>query len=116
MTDNPGGLYPKGNATKQQYLSEFNLEHQFKLYLEIRNLDIRKLTPDRLKETRKAFYYGMGQLINLLHDNRRKACTELEVYAMVQAMSMEIAEFVSGKTLKQSPPLSNIGGEQSEEH
>ena len=46
----------------------FNLEEQWKFYLQISKQDEAKMHPYQLQETKRSFYAGIGQILVLFRD------------------------------------------------
>jgi hypothetical protein len=54
------------NALPEHLLKRFDLENMFDRYLEIADVDKRVMIPYQLKQMKKAFYGGVGQLMLLI--------------------------------------------------
>lgn len=50
-------------------MNEFNLEHQYQLYLERVALNEKKMHPEQKKQLRQTFFGACGQILILLRDD-----------------------------------------------
>lgn len=73
-------------------MKQFNLEHQWKLYLQRSGLDEGKMPADQIRETKRAFYGACGQMLVLLRDDAA-ALPEDEAISMMQNMLDQVGNF-----------------------
>ena len=81
--------------------AEFNLEHQYQLYLEKVNLKESEMHYAQRIETRRAFMGACGQIIVLLRDDLTKL-DEREALATLQNMTNQVGDFFVREYSKRS--------------
>lgn len=73
-------------------MEQFNLEHQYQLYLKRVALTESKMHPDQRRETRQAFMGACGQMIFLLRDELA-LLDEDKAIAVLEKMKNEVGNF-----------------------
>lgn len=82
-------------------MEQFNLEHQYQLYLKRMDLHEDKMHPQQKKQLRETFMGASGQLIILLRDEVSKL-PEDEGMETMQDMLNQVADYFLGATNKQN--------------
>lgn len=76
-----------------QIPEEFNLEHQFTLYLKRVKLDVHKMPTNQFLELRRAFMGGIGQLLVLLYRDGVAAYNKDDAQILVQNLWEQTGNF-----------------------
>ena len=80
-------------------MNEFNIEHQYQLYLKRMALEERRMHPEQRKQLRETFFGACGQMLILLRDELSKLEDDKAVETM-QDMINQVAEYflsITGK-------------------
>jgi len=80
---------------------EFDLEHQYQLYLQRMKLDERKMHPIQKTETRRAFMGACGQMLIMLRDDISRL-TEDEAVDVLDDMVSQVSDFLLKETNRQN--------------
>lgn len=81
--------------------SEFNIEHQYQLYLKRMSISERNMHPEQKKQLRETFFGACGQMIILLRDEL-SALKESEAIEQMQNMLDQIGGYFLSITGKQN--------------
>jgi len=82
-------------------MSKFNIENQYKLYLQKMKLDESRMPEVQRIETKRVFYGAFGQLLMLLQND----ITELsdnEAFKTLDSMITQVGQFFINETHKQN--------------
>lgn len=82
-------------------MNEFNLEHQYKLYLERMGLSEKTMHPQQKIQLKQTFFGASGQIIILLRDELSKLEDEKAVETM-QDMINQVVKFFMKETNRQN--------------
>lgn len=70
----------------------FDLDAQFKIYLELMNLDFEKLPLDQLTETKRAFIGGVSQFFSFIETGHKELSHE-EGTKMLMDLQRQLREY-----------------------
>jgi len=82
-------------------MSKFNIENQYKLYLQRMKLDESKMPTVQRVETKRVFYGAFGQLLMLLQ-NDISALSDDEAFKTLDNMITQVGQFFMNETHKQN--------------
>lgn len=82
-------------------MSKFNIENQYKLYLQRMKLDESKMPTVQRVETKRVFYGAFGQLLMLLQ-NDISALSDDEAFKTLDSMITQVGQFFMNETHKQN--------------
>jgi len=82
-------------------MNEFNLEHQYQLYLERVALNEKHMHPLQRKQLRQTFFGACGQMLILLRDELSKLEEDKAIDKM-QDMINQVSEYFLSITNKQN--------------
>lgn len=80
-------------------MKEFNLEHQYQLYLKRMELSENKMHPIQKKQIRQTFFGASGQMLILLRDEVSKL-EEEEAIHLLQDMLNQVSNFFLAESNK----------------
>ena len=82
-------------------MEKFNIEKQYKLYLERMKLDEIRMPEVQRVETKRVFYGAFGQLLMLLQ-NDISALSDDEAFKTLDSMINQVGQFFINETHKQN--------------
>lgn len=82
-------------------MSKFNIENQYKLYLQRMKLDENKMPEVQRIETKRVFYGAFGQLLMLLQ-NDISALPDEQAFKVLDNMINQVGHFFLNETYKQN--------------
>jgi hypothetical protein len=71
---------------------KFNVEEQYKLYINRVGLKLEQMPPDQIRETRRAFFGACGQILILMRDDVG-ALPEKQAIKIMENMLQEVGNF-----------------------
>lgn len=83
-------------------MEQFNLEYQWKLYLDRVGLKEETMYPVQLQETKRAFYGACGQLLFLMRDDVGAIEDDSQAVEVMQNMIDQVGNFWMKETNKLS--------------
>ena len=82
-------------------MKKFNIENQYKLYLERMRLDESRMPEVQRIETKRVFYGAFGQLLTLLQNDISELSDD-EAFKTLDSMINQVGQFFINETHKQN--------------